>query len=61
MIFGALALARLKINVMQNSAISFSVVVDFEEIRLQRLLDALRGQFRVQYNSGLDAVHSTLR
>ncbi|WP_223650026.1 aspartate kinase [Hymenobacter psoromatis] len=52
-IFGALALARLKINVMQNSAISFSVVVDFDEMRLQRLLDALRGQFRVQYNSGL--------
>ena len=52
-IFGALALARLKINVMQNSAISFSVVVDFDEMRLQRLLDALRGQFRTQYNSGL--------
>ena len=52
-IFGALALARLKINVMQNSAISFSVVVDLEQIRVQRLLDALRGQFRVAYNSGL--------
>ena len=52
-IFGALALARLKINVMQNSAISFSVVVDFDEMRLQRLLEALRGQFRTQYNSGL--------
>ena len=52
-IFGALALARLKINVMQNSAISFSVVVDLEQLRVQRLLDALRGQFRVAYNSGL--------
>jgi aspartate kinase len=52
-IFGALAQARLKINVMQNSAISFSVVVDFNEMRAQRLLGLLQGQFRVQYNSGL--------
>lgn len=52
-IFGALAQARLKINVMQNSAISFSVVVDFNEMRVQRLLGLLQGQFRVQYNSGL--------
>jgi len=53
MIFGALAQARLKINVMQNSAISFSVVVDFNDMRVQRLLGLLQGQFRVQYNSGL--------
>jgi len=52
-IFGALAQARLKINVMQNSAISFSVVVDYNEMRVQRLLGVLQGQFRVQYNSGL--------
>ncbi|MBO2031068.1 aspartate kinase [Siccationidurans ginsengisoli] len=52
-IFGALAQARLKINVMQNSAISFSVVVDYNEMRVQRLLGLLQGQFRVQYNSEL--------
>jgi aspartate kinase len=52
-IFGALAQARLKINLMQNSAISFSVCTDFNEMRLQRLLALLQGQFRVQYNSEL--------
>ena len=52
-IFGALAQARLKINVMQNSAISFSVVVDYNEMRVQRLLGLLQGQFRVHYNSDL--------
>jgi aspartate kinase len=52
-IFGALAQARLKINLMQNSAISFSVCTDFNEMRVQRLLGLLQGQFRVQYNSDL--------
>jgi aspartate kinase len=52
-IFGALAQARLKINLMQNSAISFSVCVDYVEIRVQRLLELLQGQFRVQYNAAL--------
>ena len=44
-IFGALAQARLKINLMQNSAISFSVCVDFSERRVDQLLDLLREQF----------------
>jgi len=53
MIFGALAQARLKINLMQNSAISFSVCVDYAELRVQRLLALLQGLFRVQYNADL--------
>ena len=52
-IFGALAQAKLKINVMQNSAISFSVCVDFSERRVHRLLDVLRAQFTLHYNTGL--------
>jgi aspartate kinase len=52
-IFGALAQARLKINLMQNSAISFSVCTDYAEARVQRLLALLQGQFRVQYNTAL--------
>ncbi len=52
-IFGVLAQARLKINLMQNSAISFSVCVDYAEMRVRRLLERLQGQFRVQYNAAL--------
>ncbi|GAA3960262.1 aspartate kinase [Hymenobacter antarcticus] len=52
-IFGALAQAKLKINVMQNSAISFSVCVDFSERRVHQLLDLLREQFTLHYNTGL--------
>ena len=52
-IFGALAQARLKINLMQNSAISFSVCTDFSDRRIARLLDLLREQFTIHYNTGL--------
>lgn len=52
-IFGALAQAKLKINVMQNSAISFSVCTDYSERRIHKLLDLLREQFILHYNSGL--------
>ena len=52
-IFGALAQAKLKINVMQNSAISFSVCTDFSERRVHQLLDLLREQFTLHYNTDL--------
>ncbi|WP_316934287.1 aspartate kinase [Hymenobacter sp. AT01-02] len=53
-IFGALAQVRLKINLMQNSAISFSVCTDFSAYRLEKLLDLLREQFTIHYNTGLE-------
>lgn len=52
-IFGALAQARLKINVMQNSALSFSVCLDGEPTRLAQAVATLRQQFIVHYNEGL--------
>ena len=52
-IFGALAQAKLKINVMQNSAISFSVCTDFSERRVHQLLNLLREQFTLHYNTDL--------
>lgn len=53
-IFGALAQVRLKIHLMQNSAISFSVCTDFSAYRLDRLLDMLYEQFTIHYNTGLE-------
>ncbi|GAA4387552.1 aspartate kinase [Hymenobacter koreensis] len=53
-IFGALAQVRLKINLMQNSAISFSVCTDWHEYRLRKLLETLREQFTIYYNTGLE-------
>lgn len=55
-IFGRFAQAGVKINLMQNTAISFSVVVDSNSERLPALLGALRQDFRVNYNEGLELI-----
>lgn len=52
MIFGVFAGHRIGINLMQNSAISFSVCVD-ESPRLGKLIKELQKEFRVKYNDGL--------
>ena len=53
-IFGALARVRLKINLMQNSAISFSACTDFSAYRVGQLVGLLREQFTVYYNTELE-------
>lgn len=55
-IFGRFAQAGVKINLMQNTAISFSVVVDNDPVRIPALLNVLRNDFRVSYNEGLELV-----
>jgi aspartate kinase len=51
-IFGIFASHRCGINLMQNSAISFSVCIDDNE-RLQDLIGELQDDFRIRYNKGL--------
>jgi aspartate kinase len=51
-IFGIFASHRYGINLMQNSAISFSVCVD-NNSRLQDLISDLQKNFRVKYNDTL--------
>lgn len=55
-IFGQFAQAGVKINLMQNTAISFSVVVDPNPDRIPPLLEHLRQTFRVNYNEGLELI-----
>ena len=55
-IFGRFAQAGVKINLMQNTAISFSVVVDNNPDRIPALLKLLRQDFRVSYNDGLELI-----
>ncbi len=52
-IFGIFAKAGVKIHLMQNSAISFSVCVDNDEYVLPGLLNELKKEFRVLYNDNL--------
>lgn len=52
-IFSLFASAGVKINLMQNSAISFSVCVDNDEFKIPQLIEQLQNDFKVLYNTGL--------
>jgi len=53
LIFQALSELDIKINVMQNSAISFSFCIDFRKDKLMALVEKLRHHFEVYYNTDL--------
>lgn len=52
-IFSLFAHHRMKINLMQNSAISFSVCADNDPMKVPGLYEALAGEFKVLYNEHL--------
>jgi len=53
-IFQVLAKYRAKANVMQNSAISFSVCLDCNNHILSELIEELSQHFEIRYNSNVD-------
>lgn len=55
-IFNLFAEEQVKVNVMQNSAISFSVSVDNDERKLPDLIKTLQKQYRVLYNDNLELI-----
>ena len=55
-IFRAISESKMRINVMQNSAISFSFCVDYRENRVLNLISLLSNTFEVFYNTGLTLV-----
>jgi aspartate kinase len=55
-IFHALTELNIHINVMQNSAISFSFCIDFRESKVKALIERLQHQFEVYYNTGLTLI-----
>ncbi|MEY3678609.1 MAG: hypothetical protein RI924_750 [Bacteroidota bacterium] len=55
-IFSAFANCQIKINMMQVSALSFSVCIDQNARRFGQLADELRTQFKVKYNEGLELI-----
>ncbi|MEQ8927691.1 MAG: aspartate kinase [Fulvivirga sp.] len=56
LIFKELAVLDIKINIMQNSAISFSVVVDYREDKLEEMINVLKEHFDIKYNTGLELI-----
>jgi len=55
-IFHALSELDLRINLMQNSAISFSFCLDFRENKVMALIHRLQQRFEVYYNTGLTLI-----
>jgi aspartate kinase len=55
-IFALFSQNNTHINMMQNSALSFSVVIDFDEEKLPKLIKALQTQYKTKYNEGCQLV-----
>ena len=55
-IFGTFAQTGLKINLMQNSALSFSVCLDNNDIIFEKLIPLMKKSFKVRYNTGLQLI-----
>jgi aspartate kinase len=53
-IFAILSNHGVKVNMMQNSAISFSVCVDDDEFKIKPLIEELQIQFKVLYNKNVE-------
>ena len=55
-IFGVFSELGVKINLMQNSAISFSACVDFDKQKTMKLIDELKKNYKILYNDNLELV-----
>ena len=53
-IFAILYRHRVKVNLVQNSAISFTICVDDEHLRLPGAIEELQKTFTVRFNSNLE-------
>ncbi len=52
-IFATFATLGLKVNLMQNSAISFSVCLDNDSQKIPKLIELLQQNYRIRYNTDL--------
>ncbi|MBL4594521.1 MAG: aspartate kinase [Flavobacteriales bacterium] len=55
-IFGVFSNYGISINLMQNSAISFSVCIDFDKQKTHQLIDELKKDYKILYNDNLELV-----
>lgn len=55
-IFQQLAFYGVKINLMQNSALSFSILFDRSKTEPMKLVEKFKDQYSVRYNEGLELV-----
>jgi len=55
-IYALLAKYRIKVNLMQHSALSFQVCVDFDEQKITPLLIDLERNFMIEHKTGLELI-----
>jgi len=55
-IFDAFSKQKVHVNLMQHSAVSFSVCFDDNEAKLKALIEDLRNEFQVKFNQGLQLI-----
>ncbi len=55
-IFSILAENQVKVNMMQNSAVSFSISVDNEMFRVAKAIKVLKEYYNVKYNDNLELI-----
>ncbi len=55
-IFSRLSNANAKINLMQNSALSFSILLDHGKVEPEKILQLFSDTYAVKYNEGLELV-----
>jgi len=55
-IFDMLHELSIDMNIMQNSAVSFSICIDYNKGKIDRLIESLKVHFDILYNSNLELV-----
>ncbi len=55
-IFSRFSKIGIKVNLMQNSALSFSILVDTQKIDIQKVLELFQADYEVRYNENLELV-----
>ncbi|HHT60543.1 MAG: aspartate kinase [Paludibacteraceae bacterium] len=55
-IFSVLASYRLKVSLMQTSAISFSFCMDYNKVNFQQLVQEFKNEFEVLYNTDVELI-----
>ncbi len=53
-VYEQLQTLKLRVNMLQLSAISISIVIDTQLFKLERLMANLREEFEIRYNDGLE-------
>jgi len=55
-IFQIISHYNIKVNLMQNSAVSFSICTDYDSFKTPKLIAALKKDFKIYFNENLELV-----